>query len=62
MSTFSGRMELVAAAPSGKISALLKRELQINYNRKMFLTESEATLVYTRIEIICKREYCRLCL
>ena len=44
------RMELVAATLSVKISALLKRELQINYDKEIFWTDSEVTLGYIKKE------------
>ena len=47
------RMELVAATLSVKISALLKRELQMNCDKEIFWTDSEVSLGYTnRIELI----------
>ena len=42
------RMELVAATLSVKISALLKRELQMNCDKDIFWTDSEVTLGYIR--------------
>ena len=44
------RMELVAATLSVKISALLKRELQMNCDKEIFWTDSEVTLGYIRNE------------
>ena len=44
------RMELVAATLSVKISALLKRELQMNYDKEIFWTNSKVTLGYIRNE------------
>ena len=44
------RMELVAATLSVKISALLKRELQMNCDKEIFWTDSEVTLGYIRKE------------
>ena len=44
------RMELVAATLSVKISALLKRELQMNCDKEIFWTDSEVTLGYSRNE------------
>ena len=44
------RMELVAATLSVKISALLKRELQMNCNKEIFWTGSEVTLGHIRNE------------
>ena len=44
------RMELVAATHSLKTSALLKRELQMNYDKEIFWTDSEVTLGYIRNE------------
>ena len=44
------RMELVAAILSVKISALLKRELQMNCDKEIFWTDSEVTLGYIRNE------------
>ena len=43
-------MELVAATLSVKISALLKRELQMNYDKEIFWTNSKVTLGYIRNE------------
>ena len=43
------RMELVAATLSVKISALLKRELQMNYDKEIFWTDSEVTLGYIKM-------------
>ena len=40
------RMELVAATLSVKISAPLKRELQMNCDKEIFWTGSEVTLGY----------------
>ena len=42
------RMELVATTLSVKMSALLKRELQMNCDNKIFWTDSEVTLGYIR--------------
>ena len=44
------RMKLVAATLSVKISAFLKRELQMNCDKEMFWTDSEVTLAYIRNE------------
>ena len=44
------RMELVAATLSVKISALLKRELQMNYDKEIFWIDSEVTLGYIKNE------------
>ena len=44
------RMELVAATLSVKISAFLKRELQMNCDKEIFWTDSEVTLGYIRNE------------
>ena len=44
------RMKLVAATLSVKISALLKKELQINCDKEIFWTDSEVTLGYIRNE------------
>ena len=43
-------MELVAATLSVKISALLKRELQMNSDKEIFWTDSEVILGYIRNE------------
>ena len=42
------RMELVAATLSVKLSALLKRELQMNYDKGIFWRDSEVTLGYIK--------------
>ena len=42
------RMELVAATLSVKLSALLKRELQMNYGKEIFWKDSEVTLGYIK--------------
>ena len=42
------RMELVATTLSVKISALLKRELQMNCDNQIFWTDTEVTLGYIR--------------
>ena len=42
------RMELVAATLSVKLSALLKRELQMNYDKEIFWRDSEVTLGYIK--------------
>ena len=42
------RMEVVAATLYVKISALLKRELQMNCDKDIFWTDSEVTLGYIR--------------
>ena len=42
------RMELVATTLSVKMSALLKRELQMNCDNEIFWTDSEVTLGYIR--------------
>ena len=44
------RMELLAATLSVKMSALLKRELQMNYDKEIFWTDSEVTLGYINNE------------
>ena len=41
-------MELVAATLFVKISALLKRELQMNYDKEIFWRDSEVTLGYIK--------------
>ena len=43
-------IKLVAATPYVKISALLKRELQMNCDKKMFWISSKVTLGYIRNE------------
>ena len=44
------RMQLVVAAISVKISVLRKRELQMNYYKEMFWTDSEVTSDYIKNE------------
>ena len=44
------RVELVDATLSVKTSPLLKMELQMNYDKEIFWTDSEVTLGYIRNE------------
>ena len=44
------RMELLTATLSVKMSVLLKRELQMNYDKEVFSTDSEVTLGYIKNE------------